>query len=289
MLTNPRSVFGVHSLTTFRRDDGTPYGPELRVIQGSTFSIATDLIGLKGGSSKFDWAVEDGDATAELSFGVSEYPNWLFEVFGGKAPTQGAAEAAGDVTDLVNKKGTSVIAATGFLAAITVDDASELKFGRFVLKATGVDSAKLFALSDVDFSRGTKLEITDDTMEIANITGIGTGSTHAITNLGITFVAGASGGAMTDGDTTTFEIRPVNTFNRVVKLGGISDIFPEFGAVVYAQKRSTGSIFEINIYRLKNSGITLGAARKEWAANEYTATAMYDSDEDGVCTIIEVE
>lgn len=289
-LSQPRTIFGVHSLTAFRRDNGMPYGPELRVIQGSTFSSSAELIQLFGGSNIYSWAAETGDATSELAFGVSEYPNWLFEVFGGSAPTQGTAEASGFASSITAKKGVSVVAATGLLPTITVDTAANLKTGRYVVKATAVNAFKVYALSDVDFGRGAALDFLDDSMAIAEFTAVaGLGSTHAIAGLGITLTTGASAAAFVVDDTAVFELRAVNTYNREVKIGGISDVFPEFSAIAYGQKNGRGAIWEMMIYRLKNAGITVGSTRKEFASNEYTATALYDSEENGVALFREVE
>jgi len=266
-----------------------PYG-EARVVQGSTFMLEGDTIELRGGASRFAWAVEDGDINAELAFSVSEYPNWLFELFGGKAPTAGTAEASGGISTLTDKYGTTIVGATGFLATITASTAANLKFGRYVVKATASNAVKVFALSDVDFGRGTSLDFTDDTLEIAAFTGIaGSGSTHVIANLGITLTTGASAAAFTVGDTATFEIRPINTFNRDVKIGGLNDVFPEFGCLVYAQKSGNGSVFEIEAYKCKALGLGLGAERKAFGSNEYTAKLAYDSTENALCRIREVE
>ena len=289
-LTQPRVTFGVHSFTAYKRADGMPYGPQLRVLQGSTFNLEGNNVELFGGSNRFAWAEEEGDTNASFEFSVSEYPSWLFEVFGGKAPTVGAAEASGNVSSLANKKGSSMVAATGLLGTITVATAANLKFGKYVVQATASNAFKVYAMSDVDFGRGAALDFTNDTMEIAAFTGVaGSGSTHAITGLGITFTTGASAAAFVTGDTAVFEIRPVNTINREVKIGGIADSLPEFSAVLYLQKRASGAVFECEVYRLKGSGISLGAERKAFGQNDYSALASYDSVENAVCKIREVE
>lgn len=289
-LAQPRVNFGVHSFTAYKISDGMPYGPELRVLQGSTFNLEGSNVELFGGSNRFAWAVEEGDTTATLEFSVSEYPDWLFEVFGGGTVTRGAAEASGNVSALANKNGDSVVAATGLLPAVTVDSAADLKFGKYVIRATDTDAFKVYALSDVDFGRGTALDFIDDTMAIAEFTGVaGEGSTHAIPALGIEFTTGASVAAFVVGDTATFEIRPVNTVNRVVKIGGIADLLPEFSAVLYLQKRANGAVFEAEVYRLKGSGLSLGAERKAFSQNDYSANASYDSNENAICRIREVE
>ena len=290
MLSQPRSNFGVHSLTAFKITDGMPYGPQIRVLQGSTFNIEGQTIELFGGSNKFSWALEEGDTNASLEFSVSEYPNWLFEVFGGKAPTVGSPEASGNVSAIANKQGTSIVAATGLLATVTVATAANLKFTKFVIRATAADAFKVYAYSDVDFGRGAALDFVDDTMEVGSFTGVaGSGSTHSIVELGVTFTTGASAAAFVVGDTATFEIRPINTYNRSVKIGGIADILPEFSAVVYLQKSARGKVFECEIYRLKGSGLSIGAERKTFSQNDYSALAAYDSTENAICEIREVE
>lgn len=290
-LSQPRVLFGVHSVTAYRRSDGTPYGTS-RVVQGSTFTLEGDTIELFGGSQRFAWAIEDGDVSAELSFSVSEYPNWLFELFGGKAPTQGTAEASGNVSTLTDKKGTSLVSPTVGIASVAViptTGAPNLKFGKYAVKATAADAIKVFALSNVDFGRGQEADFTNDALEIAEFTGITAAQQLDIVAFGLRLTAGSSAPTFTIGDTATFEVRPINTFNREVKVGGISDIFPEFGALIYAQKSGTGAIFEIEAYRMKSIGLTLGAERKAFSQNDYSAKASYDSAENAVCRVREVE
>jgi len=287
-LSDPRVLFGVHSVTPINRTNGVPYGTA-RVVQGSTFTLEGDTIELFGGSNRFAWAIEDGDITAELSFSVSEYPNWLFTLFGGKAPTQGTAESGGYATAISNKKGTSIVAATGLLSTITLTTPSDLKFGRYTIVATSDNDIDVYCASDVDFGRGTAGDFLDDSLKIASAIEISTGGTDLIANYGITLTGGGSATAFVTGDSATFEIRPINTFNRTVKIGGISDVFPEFGLIAYGQKRGNGAIFEIEAYKMKAIGITLGAERKTWAQNDYTAKASYDSVQNAVCRISEVE
>lgn len=288
-LSQPRVIFGVHSVTAYNVNTGAPYGTA-RVVQGSTFKMTGDTIELKGGSNKYSWAVEDGDVTAELSFGLSEYSDWVFEVFGGKAPSVGTAEASGNVSTITDKKGTSVVAAAGILSvAATSGDEADLKMGKYVVKATAADAFKVYSMSNIDFGRGTAADFADDTLAIFTKTGATANEVIVIPEFGLTITMGASAPAMTIGDSATFEVRPINTYNRQVKLGGISDVFPEFGAFIYGQKRGTGAIFEVEVYRMKAIGLTLGAERKAFAQNEYTAKAYYDSVENALCRVREIE
>lgn len=287
-LSKPRTLFGVHSVSPYSRTTGQPYGMA-RVVQGSTFALEGDTIKLFGGSLRFPWQVEDGDINASLNFSVSEYPNWLFQLFGGKAPTQGSAETSGNVSALTDLNGTSVVAAAGLLASITTSTAADLKMGKYVVKATASDAVAIYCISDVDFGRGTDAEFSDDALVIDTWTGISTGATHVVPNFGITLTAGGSATNMTVGDTATFDVRPINTFNREVVIGGISDEFPEFGCVVYAQKSGSGAVFEIDAYKMKAIGLGLGSERKAFGQNEYTAEASYDSVKNGIMKIREIE
>jgi len=285
-LSQVRTVFGVHSITPYDRTNGVPYGMA-RVLQGSTFTMEGDIIELKGGSNRFSWAAEDGDINAELAFSMSEYPNWLFTLFGGKAPTTGSAETSGNVTTITNKKGTSIVAATGILATAT-PTAANLKMGRYVLVATSSTVLDVYCLSDVDFARGTLGEFLDDSLKVGSLT-ISTGATDDVADHGLVFTGGASATAFVVGDTATFDVRPINSFNRVVSIGGISDVFPEFGCMVYGQRSGSGAIQEIEVYRMKNLGLSLGAERKAFGQSEYTAKAIYDSVKNGICRYREVE
>lgn len=288
-LSQPKTIFGIHSMTPYDRESLKPYGTA-RVLQGSTLTLEGETVELFGGSNKFAWAIEDGDfTTAEIAFTMSEYPNWLFQLFGGKAPTQRSAEQDGDVTDLENKKGSSIVGAEGLLAAVTVDTAANLKTGSYVIVADDTDAFSVYAMSDVDFGRGAELDFIDDSLKIAEFTSVaGEGSTHAIPALGIEFVAGASAADFTVGDTATFEVRAINQESRDVVIGGIADVFPEFGAFLYAQKSGSGQIFEIEAFKCKALGLGLGAERKQFGENDYTATLTYDAAKNGILRIREV-
>jgi hypothetical protein len=289
-LSKPRTIFGVHSVTPYSRTTKIPYG-EAQVLQGSTFAMEGDTISLLGGSNKFSWQIEDGDIDATLSFTVSEYPNWLFELFGGKAPTQGTAETSGNISAVVDYKGTSVVAATGIasVTAIPSTGAPNLKFGKYTIEATAGDAFKVYASSDADFGRGTDGSFVDDSLAIFSQTGATTGTTYDITAFGLRITMGASAPAMVAGDTAIFEVRPINTFNRSVRIGGIADTFPEFGCLIYAQKSGSGALFEIDAFKMKAIGMNLGADRKAFGQSEYSAKASYDQTLNGICDIREVE
>lgn len=287
-LKKPRTIFGVHSITPYNLSTGLPYGMA-RVLQGSTLTMEGNTIKLLGGSNKNAWASEDGDSTTSLKFTMSEYPDWMIALFTGATVTNGSAEASGNISALTDKNGTSVVAAAGLLSVIASTTPADMKFGKYVVKATAVDAVSIYCLSDADFARGADAVFTDDTLLIDTWTGITTGGSHLVAGFGITLTAGASATAMTIGDTATFDVRPVNTFNRTAKIGGIADSAPEFGCIVMAQKSGSGALFEIDLFKCKSIGLVLGADRKTFAQSEKEVDALYDSEKDGVFTIREVE
>lgn len=290
-LSAPRTVFGLHSASFYNRSTGVPYGI-LKVLESSSLSLEGELIDLMGGSSKYAWASEDGNITAEVKLAFSQYEDFVYELFLGKAPTPVAADTTGDVSTLTNKYGTSFVNATTGIAsvAITSSDNADLKFGKYLCKATTDDDFTIYNYSDIDFGRGTNAVYTDDTLAIATVAMGDTSATAAVAELGITFTGGSGTVALTVGDTAVFEILPVHGGAMTVKIGSVADTsFPEFGMIVYGQKRGNGEMMEIDIFRCKAAGMPLNFQRNTWASAEVTIKALYDSTEDAVFEVRHVE
>lgn len=286
-MSDPRVLFGVHSLTAYSRTDGMPYGPELRVLEGSSISLAGDMIELYGGSSKFSWAAEDGQIKAEMDLKADEFPDFLFELFLGKKPTSvSVADTTGTISTPANKLGTSVINTTTGIASLAVKTGSkgDLKFGKFVFKAVTTSAVDVYLLSDVDIARGTAGTIQDDNMKITAtpLTVTGTAGTVDIPAFGITITGGSGTVAFTVGDTATFEVLPPSNNSMSVKVGSQSASFPEFGALALAQKRGNQEMFEVDCYRCKSAGMPLSFARNAFAKNDIKIKLLYDSAQDGV-------
>lgn len=287
-LSNPRSIFGVHSVSPYKRTDNLFYGT-LRVLENSSIATTAELISLQGGSNKFDWQVEVGSMTAEMSLSFSEYPNFVFELFGGNAPTANSAEATGSVTTLTDKLGTVVDATTG-IASIGIKSGSEsdLKFGKYVIKTVSETTVDVYFSSDADIGRGTNGEYQNDALKItvSALTVPGTSAVVEIPNFGLEITGGSGTVALVAlgaiGDTATFEVRPPNTESMDVTIGQLSDQnFPEFGAIIMAAKQD-GGLFEIDALRCKAAGLPIGMTRNTFAPAEVTVKLMYDSVLDGV-------
>lgn len=288
-LSDPRSLFGVHSVSPYRRSDGTFYG-ELRVLENSTIGLTSETIKLLGGSNKFSWNSEIGAMESTMVLNFSEYPDFVFELFLGNAPTANSAEALGNVTTLTDKLGTVVDATTG-IASIDIITSSEtdLKFGKYVVKVISGTTVDIYFSSDADIGRGTSGEYQTDDLKItaSALTVPGTGGTVAIPSFGLELTGGSgtvdleSAGAI--GDTATFEVRPPNSESMDFVVGQTADQnFPEFGAIVMASKQSSGEMWEIDALKCKAAGMPLGFTRNAYSPAEVTVDLLYCSATDAV-------
>lgn len=300
-LSDPRLIFGIHSVTCYSRSTGLPYGPELRVLEGSSVNISATVVGLQGGSSKFEWAAEDGFMKSEMDLKTDEFPDFMFTLFLGTAPTAvSTPDTAGTLSTAVNKQGSSIIAATGLIQPIVkTASKADLKFGKVVLKAADATHVDVYLLSDVDASRGNALNFVDDNHKVTvTPLAVSTGATVDIPNLGITLTGGASATAFVAGDTATFEILPPSSKSMSVVLGSQTASFPEFGALILAQKRGsssysaigvstavTGEMFELDAFRCKGAGFPLDFNKAAWAKNSVKAQLLYDSVQNGIAKI----
>lgn len=287
-LTNPRAFYGVHSVTPYSRTTGLPYGI-LKVLDSSSIALSGEQNELRGGSNRYPFASEDGAITSEMNLKMGEFPNFAVELFLGKAPTtSSSAETSGNVSTLTNKYGTSVVASTG-LASVSVKSAKKanLKFGKYVVKAVSSTTVKVYASTDIDFGRGDDSAFADDNLSVTSAAlSITTGTGTDIDDLGLTLTGGAGTIGFTTGDTATFEVRPVNTGGySTARIGAAADVFPEFGAIIMAQARSNGELFEIDAFKVKGSGLPLGFESFSWNKPEVKAKLLYDSAKDGVFDI----
>lgn len=283
--SNPRSTFGIHEASFYSRTDRLFYGSAL-ILDNSSISISGEQIKLQGGSNRYDWAVEDGQITAEMSLKIGQFENWMVELFLGKAPTALSAEASGNVSTLTNYKGTSVMHATTGIASVAALAGSEanLKFGKYTIKAVSATTVKIYIGSDIDLKRGTDVSIDDDNLSVTSAAQtITSGANTDITALGLRLAGGSGTIGMTTGDTATFEVRPIaSSGGMTVTVGGSTDIFPEFGAILMAQARSNGELFEIDAFRCKANGMPIGFEAKAWNKPEVKAALLYDTSLNGV-------
>lgn len=286
-LSDPRIIFGVHSVSPYNRITGEFYGI-LRVLGGSSLSLTGELVKLNGGSSKYPWAIEDSTITAEMSLKVKEYPDFLFELFLGKAPTATGSDTAGTVSAITDKFGTSVVDATTGIASVSViptTGAANLKFAKYVVKAASSTTVNIYASSNIDFARGTDEDYDNDLLLVAGPITITSGANTDVASLGLRFAGGSGTIGMTTSDTATFDVKPPSTKSMDVNIGANSDVFPEFGAILLAKKRGNLEMFEIDAVRCKGVGLPLGFEENAFSEAEIKVEAFYDSTLNKVLTV----
>lgn len=286
-LTNPRVLYGIHQVTLYNLADGLPYGT-LRVLKGSTISLSGELVQLTGGSSKYPWSSQDGNITAEMSLKPAELPSFLFKLFLGKTPTD-VTDDPGNVSTLTNVLNTSVQDATTGIASVGVKSGSEadLKFGKYIVKAASSTTVDVYAMTNVDFQRGTDKTYVDDTLKItsAPLTITTLGVAVEVPGFGVELIGGSGTIGMTADDTAKFNINPASLEQMEVDVGGINDCIPEFGAIAVAQKQADGTMWEIDCLRVKAIGFPFGLEEKAFNEAEITANLLYDPVEDKVINI----
>lgn len=283
-LSDPRGIYGVHSVTPYSRTNGAFYGT-LKVLDGSSLAVEGSLVELFGGSSKFPWAVESGEYKVEMSMKISQFENFLFELFLGKAPTANAAETSGSVTTLTSKV-TGLFSATVGVASVGLKSgkSADLKFAKYLVKYVSATTVDVYASSDIDFARGTDAAFQDDYLKItASPLSITTATAVEVPGTGVELTGGSGSIALVAGGTATFETRPINTGSTSVRIGGLANqTNPEFGAIILAQKRSNDEMTELDCFRCLGSGMPIGFEKNAWANAEIKVKAFYDSAKDGV-------
>lgn len=285
-LSAARNVFGIHSAVFYNPTTLQPYGM-LKVLGNGTFEMKGSTIELRGGSSKFPFSIQDGNIDATINLNLKEYPDFIMELFLGKAPTVVNASATGTVTDLVDWYGTSVKhPSTGIISVTaTAGDEADLKFGKYMILATAATKVKIYGLSgDVDFSRGTDVPFVDDSLLIGSEITVAAAA-NVVTDLGVTLTGGAGAIAFNVGDTAFFEVLPIHAGSSYVTIGGLSDSFPTFGVVLTTQQLGNGEMFEIDIPNCKGSGLNLGGAEKAFTETPISAKASYYAPISGIAKL----
>lgn len=290
-LSNPRIVYGIHSISPYSRSNGLPYGM-LKVIGSANLALSSDIEQLYAGSNKYSWAAENKQISTELTAKVKAYPGFLFSLFLGATVTDAGVDTAGTTSTLTNKYGTSLVSATTGIATVSVLAASKanLKFGKYVVKVLTATTVGIYLLSDIDGGRGTDMTYTDDTLllTLSTVT-IASGADTNVADLGIKFAGGSGTIAMTAGDTATFEVLPPSTKSSSIVVGKSTDVIPAFGALLLAQTRATGEMFEIDAHNCVGGGLPISLEEQAFSQPELKMSCLYDSSLDRVFTIRTIE
>jgi hypothetical protein len=280
-LSDPRIVYGVHSISPYNRTTKLPYGI-LKVIGSANLALTSDLEQLFAGSNKFAWAAENKTVSTELTAKVKAYPGFLFSLFLGATVTDATSDTAGTISTLTNQNGTSLKSATTGIASVAIKSAQKanLKFGKYILKVLTSTTVGVYLLSDIDITRGTDVSYTDDNLGLTLAGGtvtITSATGTDLDDLGITLNGGSGTIGMTVGDTATFEVLPPSTKSSSIVVGQSTDTFPAFGALLLSQKRATGEMFEIDAHNCVGGGLPINMEENAFSQPELKMACLYDS------------
>ena len=290
-LSQNQSAFGIHSITAYDIDTKLPIGTA-KVIGSVSFNNAGENIPLVGGSNAYPFEIESGAVTADGTILLREIPDWLPEAFLGDAATSNAAEANGSASALLNGQGTSAFDATTGIATITVKAGNEadVKSVKYVIKAVSATTVDVYALSDVDFGRGSDLSYVDDALKIttAPLTVV-TGAAVEIPNTGLELTGGSGAIAFVTDDTAYADSRAQNSGSMVANIGTSTQTFKTIGLIVEGQKKGNNDTFTLEIFNAKGTGLPINFTEKAWAEGEIPFAAFYNSAENAVFRMTRVE
>jgi hypothetical protein len=249
--------------------------------------LSGELVKLMGGSNRYPWDVQDGNIAAELSLSIKEYPDFVFELFLGKAPNAGTTSSSGTVSTLTNVKGSTLVAATGVASVgLKSGETAEVKFGKFIVKVASSTTVDVYASTNVDFQRGTDKDYVNDLLKItASPLTITTATAVEVPDFGVELTGGAGTINMTVGDTAEYYVEPPHSKKIDVTIGATSDVYPEFGAIMIAEQTGSLELFDVEAYRVKAIGLPIGLEEKAHSEAEVTAECFYDSTKNAVLRI----
>ncbi|MBN1534554.1 MAG: hypothetical protein JXA20_17910 [Spirochaetes bacterium] len=280
-LTAPRGQFGVHSVCLYDRDTSLPLA-YLRVIGECSVSFEAEFADLMGGSQMYAWDSEVSKIGSDIKFTAREYDAGTMELLMGGSLTENAAEASGAIDGLANVYGTSVYnVSTGITAvSVTSGDSTDLKEGKYVIKATAAKTATVYCLSDVDFAHGTDGAFEDDTLSIGDI-DLSSGD-DTLDDYGLTFEVGSGTTAFVTNDTAEFYVRKPNASSVELVFGQSGAEFTKCGVIIAGQKSSDGSITYLELYNCLAAGMPISFNEKAWSEWSVTIKSLYDSSRDAI-------
>ncbi len=251
-----RDFFGIRYLIPYDLDTLKPI-VVLRAVGEVSFENEIESIDLLGGHTDAPHDVEYGQPSPVMTGVVREYPAELFGIMETATVTENAAEASGNIGSPTNYQGTSIITSPG-VTLITAHPSylSNLKFGRYILRATAAQTLDLYIAGLVD-------EFED--IEALVVTGISTTTTGsvAINAAGIVLTIAGSP-AYTVGDTAAFEVRPVNTGSTEV-LVGTGTPPSNFGVRCVFPRKTDGVLHYIDVFNVSGRGLPWKGVSREWS------------------------
>jgi len=284
-LSNPISLFGIHSATFYDRTDRSPIA-YMRVLGDATLELTGETQDLMGGSNMYMWDSEASGISSEVSFTAREYPISAMGLLLAGTVTEYDSETNGEIVDEENVNGTSAYSTSGIgSVAISAVEGEVPKEGEYVAIAATANTVDVYAMSNVDFGASDFL---DDTLKIKSGLSITTSGTTEVPGFGFKFVGGDStdGIAMTIGDSFKFTVRRPLVTGVKMLVGASDSSFSEFGCILTGQKSGSGAITYVDVYRCKAVGMPINFAEKAYSEWQITLKALYDSTKNGVFSYI---
>jgi len=285
MLSQPKTIFGIHQLTAYNICNGEPYGTA-KVLGSAEIASSGTLESLTGGSSKYPWQVERGLISTEVTLTLREYPNFLYQLLLGKAPTVTGAEPSGSVSTLENVEGSSVSDATTGIASLAISSAVDVKYSEYVVVAVSATAVDVYAYTDVDFAQGASATYVNDALKItATPLTVASGASVTIPNFGIDLTGGSGVIGFTIGDTARFTSKPINTGSTDVVIGSSSEVFTDFGLLLAAQRAGDGAMQIVDLYKVTGLGMPIIMTENAFSEFSTTVTASKDNIRNGVYSV----
>jgi len=285
-LSANRIIYGIHSMTPYRRSDRLPYGI-LKVLGGGTITFSAETEKLFGGSNKFAWASEAKTVDSTFTATVKSMPDFLFELYLGATVTTTASSTTGSILQALTGVKGSLVATTG-LASVGIETGGEdeLKDGTYVVVAASATTVDVYLLSDIAADKGTDIDFENDALKItaAPLT-IAASTAVTVPNTGVELTGGSGIIGMTVGDTAFFKVAAAHGGVSTVVIGQSQSTFPEHGLVALSAKRADGSLFEIEMFKAVGAGFPIALEETVFSIPELTIDLLYDSEVNSIAKI----
>lgn len=277
MLSNPKGIYGVHSVVFYDRKTGLPITCA-RVIKDFNLEFKGEIEDLMGGSNLYAWDGEIKSLSSDVSFTAAEYtPSLMRELLGGTL-TPYAIESSGAIEGLADVNGTIT---TSIDVVPTSGEAADLKSGKYIIKATATNKVMVFATLDADFKQGADTNYLDDSLAITEELTITAEQPTKVDKYGFSIVGKATVN-MTSGDTAEFYVRKTNGGGFELMFGEATTVFSEFGLIACSPRMADGTITYIELYKCKGAGMPISFKEKGWSEFQCTLKAYYDSERGAV-------
>lgn len=274
--SNPVTAFGIHQVTI---EDRTTFDRFTALVLGDFGNEnKEEQIPLQGGSSSFPWDTASGYADSKISLTFMQYDLNVLKYLGGYNSTtanyteDADGDAAGAVSALVNKSGTSVFNATTGIASGAPKSSENPVFGNYLVKAVSATTVDVYLDNNLDGVAfvDDALKITSSPLTITASTGVD------IPGANVTLTGGSGTIGMTTGDIAQFTVKPINTYNFEYKGGGAGTVKPEFKLTAFLEKLDT-KYRVIEYPRVKANGISFNAKKKDWSSFESELMILNDT------------